>query len=86
MGDKEKKGKEQGGQEATTKKKDTWVECPLNQEQLDKIFQITKLRKTLTKNTFLIDVGEQKGCEKVFQWVSGRLEAKIKHKIKRDRQ
>ncbi|CDW71273.1 adp-ribosylation factor 1 [Stylonychia lemnae] len=68
------------------KKKDQWVESPFNQEQLEKIFALNKLKKTMIKQSFLIDVGEQKACEKVFQWVSARLDSKIKQKAKRERQ
>jgi len=37
----------------------------------------------MTKSSFLIDVGEQKGCERVFQWMSQKLDAKYKNRRQR---
>lgn len=47
-----------GKQSSAMGKKDQWVECPFNKEQLEKIFSLHKLKKTMTKISFLIDVGE----------------------------
>jgi GTPase SAR1 family protein len=66
-------------------KKDEWIESPFNIEHLDAIFGLAKLKKSIIKSSFLIDVGEQKACEKVFQWISGRLEARLKARNKRER-
>jgi hypothetical protein len=66
-------------------KKDEWVESPFNIDHLDTIFGLGKLKKTIIKSSFLIDVGEQKACEKVFQWISSRLEVRLKARNKRER-
>eukprot|EP00347_Sterkiella_histriomuscorum_P004383 403360669 len=67
------------------RKKDQWVESPFNQEQLEKIFELSKLKRTMIKQSFYIDIGEQKACEKVFQWMSGKLDYKLRVKAKRER-
>lgn len=61
-----------------------YFECPFKIEQLNKIFAINKLKKSITKSTFLIDVGEQAACETVFKWIANRLDAKSRQKSQKN--
>lgn len=77
-------GVEGKGQIEGQRKVEKWVECPFNVEQLDKVFQMQKFKKKgMTQQSFLVDIGEQKACERVFQFMSQRLDAKSKAKRKR---
>ena len=60
------------------KKKTGWEECPYNQDQLDRLFKLSKVKKSIVRSSFMIDCGDQKMCEKVFSWVSVKTHARNK--------
>ena len=46
-----------------------WQECPFNLEQLDKFFEIEKLKHKTKPKSYLIDVNEKQNGAEVFKYI-----------------
>ena len=53
-----------------------WTECPFNNDQLKKFFDVDKLSKIVKTSTFLFDVNEKNKCQEVFSNMAEELNAK----------
>ena len=61
-------------------------ECCFELDHLKKIAKVSKLKKSITKDYYFIDVSESAACTKVFEWVGRQIQAKVKKAKKKARE